>query len=480
MNMLVRRFVICALLCVANAGSGNLYSILGVPRKASVQDIKKAYREMAKEYHPDKNPDLSPELAAAEFREVSEAYEILMDASARRIYDETGHKPATPGSKEHHQQQHQQQFGKGGRRFRAPPQPQPHPNVKQDWRMNHPDRRKEVLDAQSRVLRVRSLEHLRAIAADEAGVLERVLLLAFYSSADTKGCRHRLDTAILYPYPFAGVNRRDGEDGGVLWSDLVTPAEVDLAHKAENPRLAELASYFGLVKARCPTVVFVRKGVRLDSPPAGSASALTTLPAADFERKSAVHTSDEFAGWVWGKLQISVTLQNKAPFPLNWFYVDDAGKSREEKEIEAGAHVRINTFITHVFMFRSAHPAAQAHPRVAARPDLRLRARRPKHVQGTAVNNESSYLAYRARLSDDEQTVDVNVRCIDAHSDCPRWQKEGFCEASKETRFTKAYPGQRRWTHENCPISCANATRCAEQLREVSEKHGARFVKEEL
>ena len=65
------------------------YEVLGVPKNASEQDIKKAYRSMAKKYHPDRNKD-NPE-AEVKFKEVQEANEILSDSQKRAAYDQYGH-----------------------------------------------------------------------------------------------------------------------------------------------------------------------------------------------------------------------------------------------------------------------------------------------------------------------------------------------------------------------------------------------------
>jgi len=65
------------------------YAVLGVSRKASTDDIKKAYKKLARKWHPDKNPDNSEE-ATRKFKEVSEAYQVLVDDSKRRIYDNEG------------------------------------------------------------------------------------------------------------------------------------------------------------------------------------------------------------------------------------------------------------------------------------------------------------------------------------------------------------------------------------------------------
>ena len=66
------------------------YEILGVDRNASEQDIKKAYRRLARKYHPDLNKD-DPKTAEEKFKEVNEAYQTLSDADKRAQYDQLGH-----------------------------------------------------------------------------------------------------------------------------------------------------------------------------------------------------------------------------------------------------------------------------------------------------------------------------------------------------------------------------------------------------
>src|ERR1044071_5714828 len=65
------------------------YEVLGVGKNASAEEIKKAYRKVAMQYHPDRNPgDKSSE---DKFKEAAEAYEILSDPDKKRRYDQYGH-----------------------------------------------------------------------------------------------------------------------------------------------------------------------------------------------------------------------------------------------------------------------------------------------------------------------------------------------------------------------------------------------------
>lgn len=65
----------------------NYYSVLRIDRSATESDIKKAYRKLAAEFHPDVNTDKDAE---DKFKEIGEAYAVLSDSQKRQIYDQTG------------------------------------------------------------------------------------------------------------------------------------------------------------------------------------------------------------------------------------------------------------------------------------------------------------------------------------------------------------------------------------------------------
>src|SRR5271156_3924794 len=80
----------------------DLYEVLGVGKSASADEIKKAYRKLARQFHPDRNP--GDKQAETKFKEVQEAYDVLSDTDKRSKYDRFGHAGADGG------------FGQGGPR----------------------------------------------------------------------------------------------------------------------------------------------------------------------------------------------------------------------------------------------------------------------------------------------------------------------------------------------------------------------------
>ena len=95
------------------------YSVLGVSKSASAEEIKKAYRKLAKKLHPDMNP--GDKKSEERFKEVSSAFEVLGDPKKRSLYDEFGEVSTRPGFDEQKAREWQHQaaegFGGGGSPF---------------------------------------------------------------------------------------------------------------------------------------------------------------------------------------------------------------------------------------------------------------------------------------------------------------------------------------------------------------------------
>ncbi len=94
----------------------DLYAVLGVPKSAEADAIKRAYRKLAKELHPDKNP--GNKQAEAKFKNVNHAYEVLSNVERRKVYDEFGEDGLREGFDAERQRAYKQwssQEGGGGR-----------------------------------------------------------------------------------------------------------------------------------------------------------------------------------------------------------------------------------------------------------------------------------------------------------------------------------------------------------------------------
>lgn len=97
----------------------DLYGILGVERTASAEEIKKAYRKLARKYHPDINP--GDKAAEERFKELSFAHDVLSDPEKRALYDEFGEEGLQPGFNAQRARAYTQWGRQGGFQFNTRP-----------------------------------------------------------------------------------------------------------------------------------------------------------------------------------------------------------------------------------------------------------------------------------------------------------------------------------------------------------------------
>ena len=458
--------LLLALLAAAALVAGeDLYKLLGLSRRPApkASEIKAAYRARARETHPDKQRDKDPEVAAAEFRKIAEAYEVLSDPHSRRIYDQTGQRSSRP-----QQQQQQQQDGPftfhfnfgnfGGQQFHGR---RSHPHL------FNPHLRRQILAAHSRIIRIRSLEHLLSVAgagtdadadadadADPDSpspdvLLDRYVLLAFINAGD-EDCSHKLLNELLFPWPFAGYSSEGGKDGSssdsvgdAYWDDILVIGKVKLNGRPDSAA-SRLAARFGidaqLDAQSCPTILLLNRGERIER-----RDPADPTPAPGRFQPQVFVSAVAFSAFIWPQLKVTVSFINLSLWPVDMWWLDGT-LGKKIAVLQIGESYTSSTFLSHVFIFR------------------------PTKVEGYGLTNESSLLWYTAKVDDDGKQVPILPRCHEIHGDCVRWRSEGFCDTTGvPSVYVLQNPGFAPWVQQNCIVSCGKG--CAsDRLQEQQEQ----------
>lgn len=290
-----------------------LYTLLGVSRSASIQEIKRAYRRKALDTHPDKNPNQQE--ASETFRRVVDAFEVLSDPQARRRYDTTG--KTTSQQQEpngwhpfawHFQQQQR-------RRNHYPPKPKLKDSQK-------------VKEAKLRVMHVVSMAQLETVMLDtDNNKLERHLLMCFI----TPSSEFIMEDIILFPYPFAGMSSQ-----GIWWEDVLQTAIV--RHHTMNH---EIVQHFGIPKSTTdtPVFVFVKRGASLH--PNQHIATFTTDNRIDFET------------WVWKQLEVRVEFHNRHSHDVELYWIDGTRANLKATIPPSHTHAE-TTMLSHYYVARDA------------------------------------------------------------------------------------------------------------------------------
>lgn len=200
--------------------------------------------------------------------------------------------------------------------------------------------RLKILDAQSRTLQIISLRHLKSVIyideKDQDEKLERYTLLAFYDSS-IEECKNKLFMKILYPYPFAGFSR-EGVDG-IWWEDIMIAGKVDINNGQEEK---DLANYFMLKykkyisKTNCYYITLIPRNGKLT----------------DYSEPESFNTFEVFREWVFQKLKMKITFENKTPWPIDYWYIS-GNTGIKGNQIAKDTGIKIDTYASHQFFFRA-------------------------------------------------------------------------------------------------------------------------------
>lgn len=362
------------------------YHVLGVGRRASSAKIKAAYRQKAKDTHPDKNPDVDPSESAELFRKVAAAFEVLSDDESRMRYDrqyEAERRREREMAERRARQRREQQLREEQRRRQKEREEKQRKEREERERVrlkNSP----AVRRAQSSVIRITSLEQLRTVALDEHGRLERDLLMVFVGNKKVEGV---VDDVLLFPYPFAGT----GENGGgVQWEDMIRSAKVRYNKQSDLTRYFQAPSNEEMKLVGEPYIVFVRRGDSLNR----------YKVCWD---KEARNKRDKLERWVISQLKTTVTFVNRHRHKVELFKVEGSHSFLAANVPPGGTHIHRNATLGDKFLAR----------------DWRVD-KFPGGARDFKISEGSTLGGFTVRARDGRIVIEGR-ECVDLSGHCDRW-----------------------------------------------------------
>ena len=266
------------------------YEVLGIKRKDrnNMDAIKKAYRDMARKAHPDKNPNLDPEVANQNFHRINSAYEYLSDEEQKRHYDTRQRHQGRNNNNNNNSYRQQQE----ARRRR---QQQQAKEEERRRRAEEARRQREITklarEAQANLLKVTTLEDLfqNNIVERKTKVFRKNFLCVFVSN---KRIESIAENEYLFPYPFGTDSGRNN----VEWKNLVQTAKVRF-NKA-----TPLTKAFNVPTSLSrPYIIFVEEGTRFDR------------LKYKMYNPGRHHSYEKFEKWVMDQLRATVSVINHNP-----------------------------------------------------------------------------------------------------------------------------------------------------------------------
>eukprot|EP00527_Entomoneis_sp_CCMP2396_P000597 CAMPEP_0198148542 /NCGR_PEP_ID=MMETSP1443-20131203/41864_1 /TAXON_ID=186043 /ORGANISM="Entomoneis sp., Strain CCMP2396" /LENGTH=460 /DNA_ID=CAMNT_0043813251 /DNA_START=157 /DNA_END=1539 /DNA_ORIENTATION=+ len=395
-----------------NAQTDNLYQILGVTKKSTTQEIKRAYRKKALDTHPDKNPNVPVDEATAIFHKVVQAFEVLSDSNSRSYYDRTGRLPNENGGGS----------GGGGGGFQQQQQyrRQSSNTFTYSFNRRQPIKLKdkpEVKQAQARLMHIVSLEQFETVLLDDDGMyLDRHVLLA----AVNPNLEKYVMEEMVFPFPFAGMSPQH-----IWWEDVLQTVLIRYHNKNDLTQMLNLPKGSDLNK---PVFLFGKKGQRMDE---GWARTITT-------------SREQLESWVWEQLEVEIQFVNHHDHPVEIYWIDGTRAKIKIPKLEPGETTSLSTRLTHEWYVRDC--------RVDTRSDSPGRWK---------LTEESTLVRFQVTNPKSIFVMNIPKRdCYDLSGHCQYWKGGNQCQANP--RFMK----------EQCPLTCNNCSDEQDQVWVEQAKNG--------